>query len=569
MKNKKNHLKFLGIIAGSALSIGLLSNISDAASFVPLDVIGKGPITVTYDNDDTKGITNYAGVDKFRVCIDCQSQLDSKPSTETWKAATNGANAVVTRINKGNLFINNYDIPNKTSDGKHYLCVQTMDDTEKTINSKYQIGNISAAKCYRFYYYIKQPKMTNIIVNNNNRYTNKSDIPIKMDFVDNYAGIRSVKYDDGRGNIKTVPASDIKCKRNTTPGSTEGSWSCTMDTIININSDRSDADITFLIEDMVGNSAWTSPRNIRFDKILPTGSVEIHNDGDGVVNSNIGYVEYHVKDPAETPWIYPSGLIKVTVSEMDGSHNVVLLDDPDLTKEKQTTLDGMLDDYLLTTCDTGPVKVKLFVADRAGNYTGDGKHNDVIVSNEVICSKAKITRFDVTDVVNPGKYTESKPFETMSWNFNDSDTIPEGMENDILAPLLAGSNATFEFDVEWTGDINAKATAVYSIYVKNTEQKYERTFNGSLEGSSFKLSGNGKKYATFKDTITMPKDAPASIDRNKTTVSINATVTITSIEGGKNKVTKSSATFDKHNNEAVWGEITGSIDDYLWFGETN
>lgn len=570
--NNKTKLTFLGVSTGIFLGLSLWTIPINAATFTPLDVIGKGITNITYPVDDTKGITNYSGVDKYRVGVDSEAQFNSLLSTEPWLPATDESKTVVTRTNKGSLVAFDYTVPTSFRDGKHFMCLQTMDDTEKIINGNYQIGNISEASCKRFYYDITPPEMTSIKLNNNNRYSNKSTIPVKMSITDNYAGLRSISYNNGNGGTSTIPASDLKCSQNTTAGGNEGRWNCTIDSTITINSDRAEDNVTFLLEDMVGNTTWTKPVNLRFDKILPSGTLEIHNDGEGVVNSDKGYIEYHVKDTINDMWIYPSGLTKVSVMEADGSHEEVLLNEPDVTTNKKTTLDGMLTDYLLTTCHSGEMNVKLFLADRAGNYTGDALHpEEVIVSNKVVCSKAKVSRFEVTDVVNPNKFTESIPFAPLSWVFNDDSVTPEGMKDGQLAPLLAGASTSFEYDVEWTGDIKAKATSVYTIYVKNEEQRYERSFSGSITAGSFHLDPNGKKYATFKDTITLPKDAPTSSndDRGRTEVTIKATVTIATVEGGKNKVTKSTALFDKYGHEALWGKITGSIDDYLWFGETN
>lgn len=580
---KKKRLSFLkktGLLIGIAISSTFLVNTVSAAEFTPLDTVGKGPIDISYLVDDTKNITNYAGVSKAQVCVDCREKLNLTYSMLTnGQYVTNTSGTIVQRVNKGALAYFDFEVASSIKDGKHWLCLQTEDDTAKTINGNFQKGNLSEVKdnvsCKRFYYDIEGPKMTDIVVNKNNRYTNKSDIPVTMTITDNYAGIREITYDNGYGSRSKIPASDISCTRNTTAGQNEGKWTCKVDTVINVNSDRAEANIVFNAVDNVSNSANSPVQNIRFDKIIPTGTLQIHEDGEGVVNSQIGYVEYHVKDPTGNPWIYPSGLVKVSVSEMDGSHEEVLLDDPDLTKDKQTSLDGMLTDYLLTTCNQGAMSLKLYVKDRAGNYTGDGVHNEVIISNSVVCSEAKVSRFDVTDVINPAVYTESIPFQTLSWLFNDGATA-EGMENGILAPVLAGANTSFEFDVEWTGDIDAVATAAYTVYVKNPTEGYEKSFTGTLNGTSFVLNSNGKKYSTFKDTITIPKDAPSSANKTNTfigngdtAVSIKVNVTITSVEGGKNKVTKSSALFEKSGNEAVWGKVVGSIDDYLWFGETN
>lgn len=576
IKNKKNIPKILGAVLGIATVGALSAHLTSAATFTPLDVVGDGTINIKYDVDDTKGITDYAGVDKVQACVDCREKLNLSYSMLTDGIYTTDNNGtVVQRVNDGNLTYLNFSIPNGLKDGKHWVCLQTEDDTAKTLNGNFQKGNLSVVQddvtCKRFYYDVTAPSVTDIVLNNNNRYTNSSTIPVTFTVEDNYAGIRKITYNNGWGGVGTVDSDDIKCDRNTTAGQNEGKWTCKVDTTINVNSDRSDATIIFVTEDKVGNIGYSTGVNIRFDKILPSGTIQIHEDGDGVVNSNVGYVEYHIKDSTGNPWIYPSGLVKVEVSEVGNpNHKETLLDDPDLTKDKQTALDGMLTDFLLTTCSNGATSVKLSVWDRAGNYTDD------IVSNSVVCSEAKVSRFDVTDVVNPALYTESIPFATLSWVFNDGDT-EEGMQNGILAPLLAGANTSFEFDVEWTGDINATATATYTVYVRNTEEGYEKNFSGTLDGSSFVMNANGKKYSTFKDTITMPKDAPASknlntteyVDDGDTEVTIKVNVTITSVEGGKNKVTKSSALFKKTGNEARWGKIMGSIDDYLWFGETN
>jgi len=576
LRNKLFKPKMAGLFLGLTLSSLLMVQSSDAVDFTPLDIVGKGSININYTVDDTKGITNYAGVSKVQACLDCRDKLNLSYTMSTnGRAVTNASGTALSRVNDGDLTYLNFEIPEDTTDGKHWVCIQTEDDTAKTINGIFQKGNVSTAKdnvtCKRFYYDTTAPEITDIILNNNNRYTNKSEIPVKFTVTDNYAGIREITYNNGNGGTSKIPASDISCKRNTTAGATEGKWTCTVDTIINVNSDRADADIVFTVEDKVGNIGHSNSTNIRFDKLAPEGTVEIHEDGEGVVNSNVGYVEYHVKDPTGNPWIYPSGLTKVIVSEVgDPSNGKTLLDDPDLTKDKQTSLDGMITDFLLSTCDSGAVSVNLQLWDRAGNTKTD------IISNSVVCSQAKISRFDVTDVINPALYTESIPFSTLSWVFNDG-AGEEGMEDGILAPLLAGANASFEFDVEWTGDVKATSTATYIVHVKNESQGYEKSFSGALTGTPFIIDSNGKKYSTFKDTVTLPKDASTSghldtleyVDSTDTEVTIEVVVTITSVEGGKNKVNKATALFQKNGNEARWGKIIGNIDDYLWFGETN
>ncbi len=566
-KNKKPF--FLASLFGLGITCAVLTSSSSAVEYTPLLVSGKGTLTIAYEVDDTKSITNYSGVDSAIACIDCRDELNlTYTMLDGGSYVTNAYGTVVSRVNDGDLTYFSYEIPEDTEDGKHWLCIQTEDNTAKTINGTFQEGNLSLAEdnvsCVRFYYDITAPTSSDLVVNNNNSYTNNDYIPVTLSFADNYAGIKSITYEDGYGNTVTVSEDDYTCTRNTTAGNGEGSWTCKMDTTIKVNSDRSDADIYFTITDNVNNIHTTQSVNIKFDKILPEGTVEIHEDGEGVVNSQTGYVEYHVTDPTGNPWIYPSGLIKVTVSELDGSHEVVLLDEPDLTTDKNTSLDGILTDYLLTTCYEGEVSVKLYVADRAGNYTGDENNPDeIIISNSVVCALAKVSRFDVVSVINPGIYTESLPFSVLSWVFNDGDA-EEGMEGDILAPLLAGAETSFEFDVEWSGDIAAVATATYTVTVVNDAEGYEKSFNGALSGSDFSLNSNGYKYSSFEETITMPKDAPVGSD-----VYITIDVTISSVEGGLNKVTTSSALFDKYGDNALWGTITGSIEDYLYFGATN
>lgn len=558
--------KLLAILLG--ISASSIFMIQKASAFSPLDTIGKGTIDIHYSVDDTKGITNYAGVDNVQVCIDCKDSLNlNYTMSKNGRAVTNLSNKKVSRVNKDSLGYFSYSVPSETKEGKHWVCLQTEDDTVKTINGVFQKGNTSLAQeevsCKRFFYDISAPVATNIVLNDANKFTNHDVIHATMDVSDNYAGLRSIKYPDGYGKIRTIPADDIKCSRNTSAGANEGKWSCKVDTMITLNSDRAEDNVVFTLEDKVGNVINTTPVNIKFDKVIPIGSIKIHEDGNGVVNSNTAYVDYAVKDPSGNPWIYPSGLVNVTLSQMDGSNPVVLLNDPDLTKDKTLTLGGTLEEYLLTTCDDGPVKLKLYVKDRAGNES-----KDKIISNEVTCSKARISRFDVTNVINPKIYTESIPFTTLSWVFKEGNAT-EGMKDGKLAPLLAGANSSFEFDVEWSGDINATATARYTIYVRNEKEGYEKSFDGELQGSPFIAKPNGLKYSTFKDTVTMPKDAPSSKINSQTDVTIKIDATITSIEGNKNKVNKSAAKFDKNGNEALWGKIVGSIDDYLYFGETN
>lgn len=537
---KLNKMLFKSVFALSAfLVVGVLSQVDlNAAGYQPLPITGTKEIKLTFNATDMVSNVPYAGVLKYRACNDCSTQ------TGTWNKmvyASNGQEASGA-VQKDTFTIPNWSLPD--TEGEHEVCVQLMDDS--THGQSNGTGNISDRICKTVFYDKTAPVITDIVLNNGNRFINNGNVPGTFKVTDNRAGIGKITYNDGYGGTREVPSGDIVCKKSTNPVEGDGSVSCTVNTTFQLNSDTAYNDLVLNVCDNVGNCKNYGPTRIYFDKVAPTIDLKIPNSGSGEsVNTNEVVVEYHVKDPAVDPWIYPSGVQKVVLSN-NGYNETIIMVNTDFTKDMEPTVDGMIRDYMMNAC---PGTIKMEVWDRAGNYT----YKEVDVTS---CSTFMIENLTMNNVINPNKYNQTTPFNPITY-------MPDG-EMSPMPQALAGANINFTVTYKWDGDTINKMYGKYLITVRNEDGSYNKTFSQDIKQEEFYYNG-GDIYTTTHD-VKLPTDAPKSVTGNNTYVIIQVKATVETVEDDVVKTGKD--TFPDIGNGII-ATIVGSIEDYLWFGETN
>lgn len=536
---KINKMLFKGIFALSAfLVIGALSQADLHAAYEPLPITGTQEIKLTFNATDIVANTPYSGVLRYRACNNCSTQ------TGNWSNmiyASNGQTATKAE-QSGTFAIPNWKLPNQ--EGIHEVCVQLMDNAIHGQSN--DVGNISDRLCKKVFFDKTAPVISNIVLNNGNRFINHGSVPGSFKVTDNRAGIEKITYNDGYGGTREVPAGDIVCKKSTNPVEGDGSVSCTVNTTFELNSDTAYNDLVLNVCDKVGNCKNYGPTRIYFDKVPPEIDLKIPNSESGnSVNTNEVVVEYHVKDPAVDPWIYPSGIQKVVLSN-NGYNQVTIMVNTDFTKDMQTTVDGMIRDYMMNAC---PGTVRLEVWDRAGNYT----YKDKDVTS---CSTFLIENVTMNNVINPNKYNVSNPFTPVAY-------MPSG-EMIPIPQALAGANINFTVTYRWDGDVINKMYGKYLITVRNEDGSYNKTFSQDIKQEEFYHDG-GDIYTTTHE-VKLPTDAPKSVTGNTTYVIIEVQATVETVEDDVIKIGKD--TFPDIGNGII-ATIVGSIEDYLWFGETN
>lgn len=565
MKNKKTI--FATLFALSIMTTGLLianANEVMAAGYTPMPITGVRNIKVSYDADDIVSNTPYAGALRQEVCADCKGRTpESDPKKwEKLQYASNGQ--VITAAVQDDTFgMASFQLPNV--EGEHVVCVRVMDNAIHGQSNDY--GNVSDQKCTKVYYDKSAPVITDVVINNGNKFANHGEIPVTFTVTDNRAGILSgitgaggqgrITYNNGYGGVYEIEADEITCKKSTNPVEGDGSEVCKVNATLHLNSDIDYLDIVFTPYDNVNNNAGytqypdNTPYRIYFDKIAPTIDIKVPLGEGGTINTNTAVVEYHVKDDIADPWLHASGLQKVTLSNGNGANEKTILINPDFTQDMEPTLDGIIRDYILENCPNGSVKMEAW--DRAGNHSVEIFDND---GRGIKCETFVIENVRVDDVVNPKIYNTATPFEPVSFNAEGKmEPLPKG---------LAGANVDFTINYRWEGDTLNKIYGNYTITVKDQAGTYNKKMTNSIKAEEVSQVATGI-YAS-SHTIKLPTDAPVSTPTNKVYVYIYIEATVETVEGD---VIRYGGDTYPDIGEGIMVEIVGSIEDYLWFGEIN
>lgn len=557
--------------------------------YTDMNVTGKTTFDITYTVDDTKAIMNYSGAEWYEACDNdfasnntcVAAYADYTTAGESKVRDINGAETSPT--NSGTLSIKNFGI--STEEGVHEICIRNRDNADQYPG----VGNVSDIVCKNIFYDKSGPEAEKIVINNANHWINKGEIPIVMTITDNRAGIDKITYVAGGSGgsvvIKEIdfskPGNTITCERDTHPALGDGSYRCTVVAVLETDPNREYGDLDFTIYDKVGNStnitecvgsyvdksSGKGSCRIYYDLNKPGGNVEVKNDGNGL-NDNTAHIEYHIKDEPAIPWNSPSGIEQVIVENPDGTNQQWIVDERD-NPDPDITVDGLIQDYILNSC---PAQVKFTIIDKAGNVTV------MLTQPDLNCHALTFEEMRVVDVVNPKRYNNEHPYAIQEWVFGDNpqiygedggwlgpDTPSVGNDYATLPSALSGANMTFDLTYKWDGDQNHTVSGYYTITVYNTTEGYESTWTGAINNSDFVDIGSNKHRVT--KTFTVPKDAPATdTSRNSYTyVTLQAVLTVKTREGGVDKY--QTIIFPASGYNGHIGNVEGSIDDYLYFGE--
>ena len=575
--------------------------------FHDMAVTGDRTINIRYDVDDTKGIINYAGVEYYKICDGydvsdsngniintktCNYATDFKPLE--WKDLETNNVSVPVNITSQYSYLTVKNFTLDDVEGVHRICLQTRDHADNIHGNGPGTGNQSDVTCKNIFYDKTAPKANKIILNTGeHHWDNDGKINVKMELYDNRAGIDvddiTYAYDDSGVRYSVNDSSignkaTLTCERSDSPSTGDGSYSCTLEATINANFNKHYNDFQFEVTDKVGNTlevgnnecigSYNNSCRIYFDGNPPDIDVEVNAGGDGDVSDSKAHIEYHAKDDPKTPWLTPSGIELVIVSNEDGSNEQVLWDkrnDPNPPK----TVDNVIRDYVLNHC---PANIKFEVHDKAGNIS------TVRVEN-IECNTMNFKEFRVIDVVNPKKYNYTSPYTVQDWIFERNNvtnldggylgpnTPDSSNPYGILPEALAGANMTWDASLIWDGDDDVTIDGYYTVNVYNTSDGYEREWTVRLDESQFRkvgTDGNNIIYEIEPQTFTIPNDAPRSKNNNMTYVTIEVTATLTNYEG--EIVKTQTKVFPNNTNSNLLGHIgkvVGHIDDYVYFGERN
>ena len=492
MKNfkKQKYIYWLGCV--SLLMSLLISPVF--AEYEYIEITGVPAITIEYDILDTKNVTNYSGVDRIKACNNCSPAntgdndfaYDSKWSD--WITVQNKDKKNVSKVNFDTLYLHDWNIPSgKTDENKiHEICIITQDNSGHNSTGTEGFTNISQPSCRNVYYDTAPPAILveEVVLNNGNHWINTGRIPMTMTLRDNRAGLRAIYYNDGvtNGSAKQIPSEDIDCTLSNHPALGDGTWTCEIDTTLITNFNKNLIDFEFTVVDNVNNSTThkvaspdeLSNYRIYYDGVIPTGDITILNDGNDNISTNIGYLDYHIKDeisPSTYKWQFNSGIEKLELMGVGLTNGGSIYNRETIyvntEKDPPKTVDGYINDYAFQ--NNCPAQVKMIATDKSGNVSED------IVSNIVNCQSLKVNGMTLTDIVHPGRFTWKDPFSPMDWNFNDKFNNGQNgfLENTAYGtqslsnkygPLqfaLAGGNISFDLDYEWNGD---KVNDIYGYF---------------------------------------------------------------------------------------------------------
>lgn len=573
--NKKNKKGLFKKMIPFLLILLLAQTTQVFAGYDKMPVTGNGRIKLSALVKDTKNVTNYSGVEYMRYK---DSFGSTNSSWSNYIRITNRNGVEIPEVNDGEVTMPSVQLMD--TEGIHNVCIQLKDHADTvhglggTPNNETDgTSNESASNiCTNIFYDKTKPSATKIELNKGNHWINKGEIPVSMVLVENRAGIDKITYDNGFGGRSTIPDSDIKCTQNTDPASGDGSWACTVNSTLITNDNRASGNMYFQMCDKVGNcnnitkcsGSYKDSCVMDYDKIIPTGTADIKNYGDNTNGSNAN-VDIHLQDLPGDVWTKASGIETVTISNLDGSNEKVLVNkanDPD----PAATFDAFIQEYLTTQC---PATVSVTITDKAGNVS-------VINSIPRGCTIAKIKELRVLDVVNPKLYTLVSPFQIQDWNFiNNPQHLNPGEVTAVtpygtLPSALSGGNIKWDAVYQWDGDSNYKLNAYYTVKIYNTFEGYSQSFTNKLTINDFTKEGTNT-YRLNPQTFAVPKDAPSSKNNNHTYVAISLVIDITTVEGGATKTQTIMFTEQDYDADGYGriAEVVGSIDDYVYFGEIN
>ena len=559
---KKNYMLFAGVAVLVSILLWIVQQ-PVIAGYQSMPITSNRNIEVRMRGTDNSDAGNqYSGVYHYSICTEkctndttCDNSCANSSNWSSWSQLKDKNGNYLQPTPTADAYTT-YTLPDK--EGALNVCVKFKD---AAINGE-GTGNISDYSCNKIFYDKSAPVISDVVLNDGNEFINDGNIPVKFTITDNRAGIKSITYNNGYGNSTSelpLDSTRLKCEQSIHAVNGDGTWSCTYEGILETNVDKPYIDLVFTVQDKVGNTATYDGYREYYDKNAPEIDVLAHTDSNGSTTSERVNVDVHVKDPATEPWIYPSGLTKVTISNSDGSNLQELK--LDATDGSQKVLDKFIQDYALSACSLTGTNITIKAYDKAGNIAE--KQNNL----DIYCHKLQVTNVTVTNVVNPQLYTFGTPFDPVSY-------YPTGYM-EPMPQALAGGNMSFNIHYKWEGNEDVKIDGTYTIIVENNG--YKKTLSGTISWSTKENPEYGdfisKEYPEFisAHTITLPNDAPSkSIYNENTKVWIHVVATATVKEGGVE--TQSTSTIQgtaTHPDSIHIADIVGNIDDFLYFGELN
>lgn len=605
--------KILGIpilIGGLLLFSPNQAHAAIEKGFRKIPITGTTSVNITYDVDDTKSIMDYSGAYRYAICNEFGTKTCSESDFVTYNQiqtsggqATNAGTGGINITSTGNkVVIQNHQIG--IEEGIYNVCIRNQDFAVNGAGT----GNFSDILCSEVFHDTSGPIATSIILNGANHWINTGEVPVRMTITDNRAGIKEITYDSGNGRKKidfAESGNTISCVRDEDPAEGDGSYVCTVVATLHTNFYRKSGDMGFIIEDKVGNKtsvsecigSYKDPNTgkgsciMYYDGNKPSVDGKINSSDEGgasnAINNNTGHLEIHAKDEPTNVWTVPSGIEQVIVQDSDGSGEPKWVLDERNNPDPKKTFDEVIKEFVFNRC---PASAKITVIDKAQNKIE-------IITSPMTCNYLSFYSFRVLDVVNPKIYNLARPFEIRNWVFEQN---PITNESGYLGPVvptsenkygdlpkaLAGANVTWDISYLWEGETastkNGTISGYYTVLIENQSQRYTYNWTKRLSQSDFiktdQVPGGDKEgviYQSKPQTFTIPRDTPPSkenstFDSEKTYVTIQVILTMETKEGTVSKY--QTRVFPLDGNEAVYGkiaEVTGSIDDYIWFGELN
>lgn len=368
-------------------------------------------------------------------------------------------------------------------------------DTREGLKSVYVTykdiaGNETTSIYDQIYLDLSGPEVSNFVINNNDAYTKSRNVTLSVTAIDNYSSVDYLLISNDNSTWTKVPYTQSIA------------WTLT--------AGAGNKTVYLKAVDTLGNVSRVYSDGIYFDDVLPTGSITINN-GAPLTNSKNVKLQLNFGDTH-------SGIKRVTIYEKDKSYTFPTV--PSSPTEVNWTLSMGV---------TGMVTME--VEDMAGNIYRTN-------SNSIVIASLEVTQFRLTNVVNPNKFSTSKPFTALTWDFPPQE-------------MLAGAN--IEFDINYSLELDNQTTSIVnSLYVieivgDGYYKKIETAYDNSI------LNG-------FKTKVTLPSDAPNDA---KVYVSSKLTANLTS----SGETFTNEAFFPGKGEKALIGVIKGNIKETIKFNE--
>lgn len=336
------------------------------------------------------------------------------------------------------------------------------------------------------------PTISNFTINNNDAYTKTRNVTLNITAVDNYSNVSKLMISNDNSNW------------------TEVNYSTSVPWTLTANSGMKTVYVKAV--DSLGNVGNVKTDTIYFDEVLPTGSISINN-GATITNSRNVKLKINFADAH-------SGVKRLTIIEKDKIYNL-----PNVPSSSPTEID-----WTLSHGATG--QVTLEVEDKAGNIYRTN-------SNVITIATLEVTKFRLTNVVNPSNYNDTNPFKPIEWTFPAQD-------------MKAGANISF--DINYNLDLDNKTTSVV------TGDYYVEIVNDNGYHKIIQANFNNKITNGFEATITLPSDAPTD---SKVYISSKITAKLTN----EKETFTNEAFFPAKSEKALIGIIKGNIKEDINFNE--